>query len=104
MTGLYLVVWLILGALVLGMVGNSQLGGPPVVEMLCLVGSLVLMVFMLMLGCHRFKEQPRFVSIVELIDIKITDYLQHLNSTPGTKMIWKTSPSLYWIEIALLGP
>jgi hypothetical protein len=54
------------------------------------VGALCLIIFILMVSCHRYREEITFVSLVDLLNLKITDYLNYLNSRPGSKLYWKT--------------
>lgn len=70
---------------------------------ICLVAALCLVMFILMVSCHRFREQIIFVSLVDLLNVKITDYLNYLNSRPDSKLYWKTEEHLYWIEITVNG-
>jgi hypothetical protein len=70
------------------------------VSEVCLVGALCLIVFILMVSCHRYREEISFVSLVDLLNIKITDYLNYLNSRPDSTLFWKTEERLYWIEIS----
>lgn len=67
---------------------------------MCLVGALCLIIFILMVSCHRYREEISFLSLVDLLNLKITDYLNYLNSRPDSKLFWKTEPRLYWIEIS----
>jgi hypothetical protein len=72
------------------------------VSELCLVGALCLIAFILMVSCHRFREEATYVSLVDLLNAKITDYLSYLNSRPDSTLFWKTEEQLYWIEISVL--
>lgn len=57
---------------------------------MCLVGALCLIVFILMVSCHRYREDISFLSLVDLLNLKISDYLNYLNSRPDSKLFWKT--------------
>ncbi len=63
------------------------------------MGALCLIIFILMVSCHRYREEISFVSLVDLLNLKITDYLNNINSWPDSKLYWKTEERLYWIEI-----
>jgi hypothetical protein len=57
------------------------------------------MIFILMFSCHRFNEELDYVSLIDLLNARITEYLNYLNSRPGATLHWKTAAHLYWIEI-----
>ena len=61
---------------------------------------MAVMIFILMLTCHRFNQRIVYLSLVDQINRNITDYLDYLNSRPNAALYWKAPPHLYWIEIS----
>lgn len=70
-----------------------------VVSIFCIVVAVCLIVLMLMISCHRFHEEIVYVSLIDKLNQRITDYLNYINSRPHAILEWKTSDHLYWIEI-----
>lgn len=96
-SALYAWQWVILLAIVSMLIVNSLTLNSSVITILSLVASLCFVVFILMLSCHRFREQIHYISLIDLLNLKITDYLSYLNSRPNARLFWKTSCHLFWI-------
>lgn len=66
------------------------------------MSSFCLILFILMASCHEYHKDIVFVSLMDKINKRISEYLNYLNSRPGATLKWKTSHHLYWIEITLV--
>jgi len=64
-----------------------------------LVASIFLVLFILMFNCHRYRQKLSYVPLLDVINLKISDYLDCLNSRPDTLLRWEAAKHLYWIQI-----